>query len=83
MDPDLLENIDWLHRCGDTGEKLIIGDTVFTLDEGRRTKWRYPPGPRCGGSGGFWRRLGDSLDHCKLLLLGACLFSCGLATIVA
>jgi hypothetical protein len=50
--PDILENVGWLHGCGNADEKLVIGGGILALDERRRTSfseadylmWR-PPHP--------------------------------------
>ena len=42
----LLDNIDRLYRCADTGEKLVIGGGVFALKQLWLTKQRQPR--RCG-----------------------------------
>ena len=34
----LIDNIDRLYRCADTGEKLVIGGGIFALKERGRTK---------------------------------------------
>src|SRR5262245_4100133 len=52
--PDIFENVSWLHGCGNADEKLVIGGGILALDKRRRTKYVQSR----GGAGGTTCRVG-------------------------